>query len=147
MRALVGAGAGLIELGVPFSGPMAEGLVIQRAHERALARRVGVDQVLGMAEEFRVSDVRTPVVLVGYADSLLRADPAGFARASYRACRPRPFVPPVAQGRHRRGPPGPGGSARQAWRRCADAPRANVPKGVWSKCPGYPSARGRCQLD
>ena len=85
MRALVDAGANLIELGVPFSDPMAEGPVIQRAHERALAHRVGVDQALGMVAEFRESDERTPVVLMGYANSLLRADPAGFARAARAA--------------------------------------------------------------
>ena len=83
MRALVDAGADLIELGVPFSDPMAEGPVIQRAHERALVHRVGVDQVLEMVAEFRESDERTPVVLMGYANSLLRADPAGFARAAH----------------------------------------------------------------
>ena len=83
MHALVQAGANLIELGVPFSDPMAEGPVIQRAHERALAHRVGVGQVLEMVAEFREVDERTPVVLMGYANSLLRTDSAGFARAAH----------------------------------------------------------------
>jgi len=66
MHALVAAGADLIELGVPFSDPMADGPVIQRASERALARGVGLARVLGMVREFRERDGDTPVVLMGY---------------------------------------------------------------------------------
>ena len=63
MHALVGAGADLIELGVPFSDPIADGPVIQRATERALAHGVSLDDVLGMVRAFRRDDADTPVVL------------------------------------------------------------------------------------
>lgn len=66
MRALVEAGADVIELGVPFSDPMADGPTIQRSSERALSRGVGLDYVLGCVREFRSRDARTPVVLMGY---------------------------------------------------------------------------------
>ena len=66
MHALVAAGADIIELGVPFSDPMADGPVIQHASERALARRVGLSTVLGYVAEFRRDDQHTPVVLMGY---------------------------------------------------------------------------------
>ena len=66
MHALVAAGADLIELGVPFSDPMADGPVIQHASERALAKGVGLHQVLGWTGEFRKTDANTPVVLMGY---------------------------------------------------------------------------------
>jgi tryptophan synthase alpha chain len=66
MHAMVKAGADIIELGVPFSDPMAEGPVIQRAMERALEHDVTLDDVLGMVEEFRQQDNDTPVVLMGY---------------------------------------------------------------------------------
>ncbi len=68
MKALVEAGADVIELGVPFSDPMADGPVIQRASERALAQHVGLKDVLAIVREFRASDARTPVVLMGYAN-------------------------------------------------------------------------------
>jgi tryptophan synthase alpha chain len=70
MRALAGAGADLIELGVPFSDPMADGPVIQRASERALANKVGLARVLEMVRDFRAHDARTPVVLMGYANPI-----------------------------------------------------------------------------
>ncbi|MBK9493044.1 MAG: tryptophan synthase subunit alpha [Xanthomonadales bacterium] len=66
MHALVVAGADIIELGVPFSDPMADGPVIQQSSERALARKVGLRSVLSMVSEFRQSDQTTPVVLMGY---------------------------------------------------------------------------------
>ena len=68
MRALVEAGADILELGVPFSDPMADGPVIQRSGERALKNGVGLRDVLGMVAEFRRSDGDTPVVLMGYAN-------------------------------------------------------------------------------
>jgi tryptophan synthase alpha chain len=68
MRALVEAGADILELGVPFSDPMADGPVIQRAGERALKHGVGLSDVLSMARDFRKSDDTTPVVLMGYAN-------------------------------------------------------------------------------
>lgn len=70
MHALVRAGADVIELGVPFSDPMADGPVIQRADERAIARGVGLTQVLAMTAEFRRDDASTPVVLMGYANPI-----------------------------------------------------------------------------
>jgi len=68
MRALVEAGADILELGVPFSDPMADGPVIQRAGERALKHGVGLSDVLGFVELFRKGDTATPVVLMGYAN-------------------------------------------------------------------------------
>lgn len=68
MHELVKAGADIIELGVPFSDPMAEGPVIQLGHERALAHKVSLRDVLAMVAEFRRSDDATPVVLMGYAN-------------------------------------------------------------------------------
>jgi tryptophan synthase alpha chain len=70
MRALVEAGADILELGVPFSDPMADGPVIQRAGERALKHGVGLSDVLSMARDFRKSDDTTPVVLMGYANPI-----------------------------------------------------------------------------
>lgn len=66
LHALVSAGADILELGVPFSDPMADGPVIQRASERALARNVSLASVLGMVREFRQANAETPVVLMGY---------------------------------------------------------------------------------
>ncbi|HJV85636.1 MAG TPA: tryptophan synthase subunit alpha [Noviherbaspirillum sp.] len=70
MHALVAGGADIIELGVPFSDPMADGPVIQRASERALANGVGMHQVLQFVTEFRKSNQSTPVVLMGYANPI-----------------------------------------------------------------------------
>lgn len=66
MHAMVEAGADIIELGVPFSDPMADGPVIQRASERALAHNVSLHDVLNMVREFRQKNNDTPVVLMGY---------------------------------------------------------------------------------
>ncbi len=66
MHALVAAGADMIELGVPFSDPMADGPVIQKATERALAHGTSLAQVLEMVESFRQQDDTTPVILMGY---------------------------------------------------------------------------------
>ncbi len=66
MRSLVAAGADVIELGVPFSDPMADGPVIQRASERALKNGGGLREAIRMVEEFRTKDKDTPVVLMGY---------------------------------------------------------------------------------
>ncbi len=70
MHALVRAGADLIELGVPFSDPMADGPVIQRASERALEHHVGLHNVLDMVKSFRAQDTDTPVVLMGYLNPI-----------------------------------------------------------------------------
>ncbi len=84
MHAMVKAGANIIELGVPFSDPMADGPVIQRAGERALALGIGMAEVLAMVREFRSTDAHTPVVLMGYANPVERYEhrhtPGAFAR-------------------------------------------------------------------
>lgn len=78
MLALAKGGADVIELGVPFSDPMADGPVIQRASERALARGIGLPQVLEAVRGFRARDDRTPVVLMGYANPVERYGAARF---------------------------------------------------------------------
>lgn len=70
MHAMVAAGADLIELGVPFSDPIADGPVIQRATERALAKGVSLHDVIAMVREFRIRDAETPVVLMGYLNPI-----------------------------------------------------------------------------
>ena len=82
LHALVKAGADIIELGVPFSDPMAEGPVIQRACERALLHHVSLRQVLGMVREFRQTDTQTPVVLMGYLNPVEVMGYGEFARAA-----------------------------------------------------------------
>jgi tryptophan synthase alpha chain len=74
MHGMVEAGADVIELGVPFSDPMADGPVIQKAGEKALAAGVGMAQVLAMVSAFRQRDSETPVVLMGYANPVERYD-------------------------------------------------------------------------
>jgi len=74
MHAMVDAGADIIELGVPFSDPMADGPVIQKAGEKALALGIGTAQVLAMVREFRQRNATTPVVLMGYANPVERYD-------------------------------------------------------------------------
>jgi len=74
MHGMVQAGADVIELGVPFSDPMADGPVIQRAGEKALAMGIGTKQVLEMVRVFRKDDATTPVVLMGYANPVERYD-------------------------------------------------------------------------
>jgi tryptophan synthase alpha chain len=74
MWALAEGGADIIELGVPFSDPMADGPVIQKASERALARGIGAVQVLAAVAEFRHRNQHTPVVLMGYANPIERYD-------------------------------------------------------------------------
>ncbi len=70
MHDLVAAGANIIELGVPFSDPMADGPIIQRASERALANGVNTDDVFNMVKEFRTKDSSTPVILMGYLNPI-----------------------------------------------------------------------------
>lgn len=82
MHTLAKSGADIIELGVPFSDPMADGPVIQRASERALAHQVSLSDVLGMVAEFRKQDAQTPVVLMGYANPV---EAMGYERFADRA--------------------------------------------------------------
>jgi tryptophan synthase alpha chain len=79
MQALVEAGANIIELGVPFSDPMAEGPVIQKAHERALKHHTSLHDVLDVVRKFRETNNATPVVLMGYANPVERMGYAAFA--------------------------------------------------------------------
>ncbi|MDR3017631.1 tryptophan synthase subunit alpha [Delftia acidovorans] len=74
MHGMVEAGADVIELGVPFSDPMADGPTIQKAGDRAIANGVGLVQVLAYVREFRQKNQTTPVVLMGYANPVERYD-------------------------------------------------------------------------
>jgi tryptophan synthase alpha chain len=85
MRSLVDAGADVIELGVPFSDPMADGPTIQRASERALARGMTLRKVLALVAEFREADTATPVVLMGYANPIEAMGLDEFAEAAAAA--------------------------------------------------------------
>jgi tryptophan synthase alpha chain len=68
LQGLVAGGADILEIGIPFSDPMADGPVIQKAAERAIQNGVGLSQVLSMVHEFRLKDQHTPIVLMGYAN-------------------------------------------------------------------------------
>ena len=70
MHTLVEAGADMIELGIPFSDPMADGPVIQRASERALKNNVGITTTIKLAAEFRKDNKTTPLILMGYANPI-----------------------------------------------------------------------------
>ncbi len=85
MHAMVEAGADIIELGVPFSDPMADGPVIQRASERALTHRVRLRDVLAMVKSFRERDQDTPVVLMGYLNPVEIMGYQTFAEAAAAA--------------------------------------------------------------
>ncbi|MDO9064926.1 MAG: tryptophan synthase subunit alpha [Sulfuricella sp.] len=85
MHRLVEAGSNIIELGVPFSDPMADGPTIQRASERALKHGVSLRDVLGMVVEFRKKDTVTPVVLMGYANPIEAMGHEQFAAAAAAA--------------------------------------------------------------
>lgn len=85
MHKMVEAGADIIELGVPFSDPMADGPVIQRACERALAHNVSLKDVLAMVADFRQSNQQTPVVLMGYTNPIEVMGYADFATAASEA--------------------------------------------------------------
>jgi tryptophan synthase alpha chain len=81
MHALVEGGANLIELGVPFSDPIADGPVIQQASERAIEKGVSLETVLGFVSEFRKTDSETPVILMGYMNPIERFGAARLADA------------------------------------------------------------------
>ncbi len=85
LQAMVDAGADIIELGVPFSDPMADGPTIQRASERALAKGVNLRRVLAMVAEFRAVDRQTPIVLMGYANPIEAMGVDTFAAAAAAA--------------------------------------------------------------
>jgi tryptophan synthase alpha chain len=85
MNALAANGADVIELGIPFSDPMADGPVIQRSSEKALALGVGLGDVLEWVREFRLGDDRTPVVLMGYANPIERMGQQAFIERAAKA--------------------------------------------------------------
>jgi tryptophan synthase alpha chain len=85
MHAMVEAGADIIELGVPFSDPMADGPVIQRASERALEHKMSLRRTLTIAAEFRRTNQHTPVVLMGYVNPIEAMGYEDFANAAQRA--------------------------------------------------------------
>ena len=85
MRALVEGGADILELGVPFSDPMADGPVIQRSGERALRQGVGLRDVLGLVRDFRQQDSQTPLVLMGYANPVEAMGVENFVREASTA--------------------------------------------------------------
>lgn len=85
LHAMVSAGADLLELGVPFSDPMADGPVIQAACERALMHHVTLHQVLDMVREFRQQDSTTPIILMGYLNPIEVWGYADFATAAAEA--------------------------------------------------------------
>jgi tryptophan synthase alpha chain len=86
MLAMAAAGADVIELGVPFSDPMADGPVVQQASERALARGIGMTQVFDYVRGFRRRNATTPVVLMGYANPVERYDQRHGAGAFVADC-------------------------------------------------------------
>ena len=85
MHHMVAAGANIIELGVPFSDPMADGPTIQQAHERALKYNTSLHDILGMVAAFRQTDATTPVVLMGYLNPIEIMGYAEFAKAAEAA--------------------------------------------------------------
>ena len=85
MHALVEAGADMIELGIPFSDPMADGEVIQKAHERSLAAGTTLEKILEMVAEFRQTDADTPVVLMGYLNPIEHMGYGNFAQKAKAA--------------------------------------------------------------
>lgn len=85
MHAMVKAGADVIELGVPFSDPMADGPVIQRASERALEQKMSLRKTLELAMEFRKTDTNTPLVLMGYLNPIEAMGYENFANAAQEA--------------------------------------------------------------
>jgi tryptophan synthase alpha chain len=85
LHAMVEAGADIVELGVPFSDPMADGPVIQRSGERALKHGVGLSDVLKLVTEFRKADDATPIVLMGYANPIEAMGPQKFLQSASAA--------------------------------------------------------------
>ena len=149
MHALVDAGADVIELGVPFSDPMADGPVIQRASERALAAGVGLRDVLALVARVSPQRQRDAVVLMGYANPVEAMGVAAFVAAARRpawtACSSstiRPRKPPSSRrargARHRADLPARADDARGAHRRGRSAARAAT--STTSRCKGVTGA-------
>lgn len=85
LHALANAGSDVIELGVPFSDPMADGPVIQRSSERALAHGISTLKILEFVSEFRKTNLKTPIVLMGYANPIERMGTQKFVDAAKAA--------------------------------------------------------------
>ena len=85
LRGLARAGCDILEIGVPFSDPMADGPANQRSSERALKKGVGLKDVLGMVREFRATDAVTPIVLMGYANPIEAMGAGAFVPAAAAA--------------------------------------------------------------
>jgi tryptophan synthase alpha chain len=85
LRGLPEAGADLIEIGMPFTDPMADGPLVQAAGKRALAAGVKMRDVLAMVSDFRHQDESTPIILMGYLNPILSYDPARFCADAARA--------------------------------------------------------------
>lgn len=85
MHALVDSGADMIELGVPFSDPMADGVVIQKSSERALARGVNANYIFQTVAKFRQRDTTTPVILMGYLNPIERRGWSWYAEQAVNA--------------------------------------------------------------
>ncbi|KAJ0346424.1 hypothetical protein COL154_013887, partial [Colletotrichum chrysophilum] len=85
LHALVDAGADILELGIPFSDPMSDGPVIQKACERALRNDVSLKHVLEMVRQFREKDKETPIVLMGYANPIEAMGYKAFAEQAHKA--------------------------------------------------------------
>lgn len=85
MHALVTAGADILELGIPFSDPMADGIVIQRSSERAVAAGIRLKHVLDMVQQFRETDSTTPIVLMGYLNPIEVMGYAHFAQQAQQS--------------------------------------------------------------
>ena len=85
LHAMVKNGADMIELGIPFSDPMADGPVIQRASERALVHKVGLRKVLELVKEFRTNDTKTPIILMGYANPIEAMGLENFTKSAKEA--------------------------------------------------------------
>jgi tryptophan synthase alpha chain len=85
MHSLVANGADIIELGIPFSDPMAEGPVIQHGHERALVHNVSLKSTIDVVRQFRETDNETPIVLMGYANPIERMGYEAFATIASEA--------------------------------------------------------------
>lgn len=85
LKAMVAKGVDVIELGVPFSDPMAEGPVIQKGHERALVHSTSLKGTLEIVRQFRQTDSKTPIILMGYANPVERFGYQEFAKAAAEA--------------------------------------------------------------
>jgi tryptophan synthase alpha chain len=85
LHGMVEAGSDILEIGVPFSDPMADGPAIQRSSERALKNGIGLPDVLGLVSEFRKTDSKTPIVLMGYANPIEAMGVENFVAAANAA--------------------------------------------------------------